>query len=101
MSDPTENDIIELEKDLIMKLLAFLFERQEEFKERFGDSTYFGSIAHVALLNAMGIQMYYTGIKPKQLDEYLEATSLDIKEAYASFHSFREESSKPKLELVK
>ena len=100
MSNPTENDILELEKHFIMMISAVIVGLKNEFDDRYTDSDMFGAISHVALISTIGINMFYTGIQEGCLDDYLEDTIVGIRSSFESFGSFKQDKDKPSLKLV-
>ena len=100
MSNPTENDILELEKHFIMMISAVIVGLKKEFDERHIDSDMFGAISHVALLSTIGINMFYTDIDPDMIDDYLSDTLVGIRSSFESFSTFKREKDKPSLKLV-
>ena len=100
MSNPTENDILELEKHFITMISSVVVALKAEFDQKYIGSNMFGAISHTALIRTIGINMCYTGIEPELINRYLTETIAGIRDSFESYSAFKKERDKPSLKLV-
>ena len=95
----TDNQIYEQELRCFGFLNLAIKEYQEYFIKEFGEDGIGNSILHVALIDAMGANMVFSGVPFERSEEYADQTRLDILDKYQDFINFR--NPKPKLTVVK